>query len=393
MPDEPASGAPVDEVLPEEDLEDLYENAPCGYLSTLPDGTIVKANTTFLSWTGYRRGDLVGNRRFPDLLTAGGRIFHETHYAPLLRMQGTVRGVAVEVVCADGERLPVLIDSVVKTDANGDPLLVRTAVFDATDRREYEKELVRERQRAEESEARARVLAETLQDSFIPPAPPSIAGFDIGGVYRPAGRGDEVGGDFYEVFETGGTAWAVAVGDVCGKGAEAAGITALARHTIRAAAMRTTQPSEVLSTLNAALLRQPTDRFCTVCYARVRGRQGRFQLTLASGGHPLPIRVAKDGQAESVGRAGSLLGVFDDPLLHDTSVDLRTEDVVVLYTDGVTEGRRNRELFGDERLRAVLAECRGDQAATIARRVADAVVDFQSGLPGDDIAIVVVKVV
>ncbi len=136
----------------DEDAEDLYENAPCGYVSALPDGTILKVNQTFLTWTGHRREDLVGRKRFQDLLTAGGRIFHETHYAPLLRMQGEVREIAVEVICATGGRLPVLINSVLKRDGAGKPLLTRTTVFNATDRKEYERELLRARQRAEQAD-------------------------------------------------------------------------------------------------------------------------------------------------------------------------------------------------------------------------------------------------
>ncbi len=137
--------------LLEESAEDLYENAPCGYISALPGGLIVRANQTFLTWMGYRREDLVGRRRFQDLLTAGGRIFHETHYAPLLQMQGSVREIAVEMVCADGRRLPALINSVLRRDEAGKPLLVRTTVFNATDRKEYERELLRERQKAEQT--------------------------------------------------------------------------------------------------------------------------------------------------------------------------------------------------------------------------------------------------
>jgi PAS domain S-box-containing protein len=133
----------------EESAEDLYEHAPCGYLSTLPGGIIVKVNQTFLTWTGYERRDLVGRKRFQELLTPGGRIYHETHYAPLLQMQGTVREIAVDIVCANGQRLPALINSVLKQDAAGKPTLVRTTIFNATDRKEYERELLRERQRAE----------------------------------------------------------------------------------------------------------------------------------------------------------------------------------------------------------------------------------------------------
>jgi PAS domain S-box-containing protein len=135
----------------EESAEDLYENAPCGYLSALPGGRIIKANQTFLSWTGYRREDLVNVRRFQDLLTPGGRIYHETHYAPLLQIQGSVREIAVEVICADGKRLPVLINSTIKRDAAGRALLVRTTVFNATDRKQYERELMLARKKAEDA--------------------------------------------------------------------------------------------------------------------------------------------------------------------------------------------------------------------------------------------------
>lgn len=138
---------------------DLYEHAPCGYLSTDPDGTIVRVNQTFLDWTGHRRDELVGVRRFQDLLTGGGRIYHETHYAPLLRMQGSVREIALDVVRADGTRLPTLVNSVVRHGPDGEPLLVRTTVFDATDRRRYERELVAARDR----ERAARERTERLQ--------------------------------------------------------------------------------------------------------------------------------------------------------------------------------------------------------------------------------------
>src|SRR5918995_3761083 len=130
------------EALVDDSAEDLYENAPCGYLSTDVDGTIVKVNATLLRWTGFAVEDLVGRRTFADLLTVGGRIFHETHYAPLLRMQGRAREIAVDLVCADGRRLPVLVNAVVTPEEAGRPAVVRTAVFDATERRQYERELL-----------------------------------------------------------------------------------------------------------------------------------------------------------------------------------------------------------------------------------------------------------
>jgi serine/threonine-protein kinase RsbW len=146
-----------------ESLADLYDEAPCGYLTSLPDGRIVRVNQTFLRWTGYRRDQVLG-RRLRDLVTAGGRIYYETHYAPLLRMQGEVRGLAFDLVGADQRRIPILLNSVVRPDAAGQPAAVRTTVFDATDRRRYESELLAARRAAEESEARIRLLQQTVAD-------------------------------------------------------------------------------------------------------------------------------------------------------------------------------------------------------------------------------------
>ncbi len=218
--------------LLDDDAEALYERAPCGYVSTTPDGTIVKVNQTFLTWSGYQRGDLIGRRTFAELLTAGGRIYHETHYAPMLRMQDKVREIALDIVGGDGQRLPALVNSVLERDTNGAPVVIRTAIFDATERRRYERELLLAKLRAEESEAHATLLAKTLQH-LIPPAAPDVPGLDLAATYRPAGSGEEVGGDFYDVFEIAAGDWVVAVGDVCGKGVDAAVVTAVARHTIR----------------------------------------------------------------------------------------------------------------------------------------------------------------
>jgi PAS domain S-box-containing protein len=143
---------PPSEVSVEETADELYESAPCGYLSTRPDGLILRVNQTFLTWTGRRREDLVGKKRFQELLSPGGRIYHETHYAPLLRMQGAVREIAVEVECADGRRLPALVNSVLHRGADGQPRVIRTTVFDASGRKEYERELLRARQKAERAD-------------------------------------------------------------------------------------------------------------------------------------------------------------------------------------------------------------------------------------------------
>jgi PAS domain S-box-containing protein len=140
----------VDEALLEESAEDLYEYAPCGYLSTLPDGTIVRANHTFIEWTGASREALLAGRKFQTMLTVGSRIYYETHYAPLLRMQGAVNEIALEVVRDDGRILPVLANSRQKRDPDGTPLFNRITLFDSTDRRRYERELLLARRKAEQ---------------------------------------------------------------------------------------------------------------------------------------------------------------------------------------------------------------------------------------------------
>ncbi|MET0818777.1 MAG: SpoIIE family protein phosphatase [Solirubrobacteraceae bacterium] len=160
---------------PEETAEELYEEAPCGYLTMRPDGTIVRVNGTFLRWTGHAREALVGVRRFQDLLTGGGRIYHETHYAPLLRMQGKVREIALDIVRADGSRMPALVNATLKLDADGEPALVRTTVFDATDRQRYERELLAARDRERVARERADRLQHATAEIAAAPDREAIA--------------------------------------------------------------------------------------------------------------------------------------------------------------------------------------------------------------------------
>jgi signal transduction histidine kinase len=147
-----------------ETAEELYESAPCGYLSTLPDGSVVGANQTFLGWIGMERNDLVGHRRFQDFLSVGGRIYYETHLAPLLQMQGFVNEIAFDLNCAGGHSLPVLASIVQKRDAGGRPVVHRITLFNATDRRKYERELLAARRKAEQATEELRRLNETLEE-------------------------------------------------------------------------------------------------------------------------------------------------------------------------------------------------------------------------------------
>jgi len=234
--------------------------------------------------------------------------------------------------------------------------------------------------------------ARTLQSSLLPPGLPSIPGFELAARYRAAGEGNEVGGDFYDVFAW-DEAWAVVIGDVCGKGPDAAAITALARYTLRAVTLHEHTPSATLQTLNDAMLRQLSgDQFCTVALGRIQPEDGgRFRVTLSVGGHPPPLVLRADGHVEPLAQQGTLLGVVDEPRLQDAEHVLEADDTLLLYTDGVTEARVRSWELGEEGLVSLLEGCAGQAAAEIVETIERAVVGVQAGEPRDDIALLALK--
>lgn len=237
---------------------------------------------------------------------------------------------------------------------------------------------------------RERTIARTLQRSLRPGGLPPVPGLSAAVRFRPAGEGIELGGDFYDLFGAGDGAWTALIGDVQGKGPDAAAVTALARHTMRAAAAYESRPSGVLALLHRALRDQTGDegRFCTVCYAHLRVNGPKIDLELACGGHALPLVVHPDGRVTPVGQLGTLLGSDIDPVLTDVSVELRRGEVLVFYTDGVTEVRRRRqEVFGHNELVALLKTCAGLPPDAIAARVEAAVLAASEGRLRDDVAI------
>jgi integral membrane sensor domain MASE1 len=235
-------------------------------------------------------------------------------------------------------------------------------------------------------------IARTLQSSLLPTTLPTIPGVETAALFRPAQRGLEVGGDFYDLFETGRGGWAIVVGDVCGKGPEAAAVTALARYTLRAAATRERSPSRILTLLNEALLSQaPAAEFCTAAYARIDHEGNGARLTMSAGGHPLPLLLRADGTVEPVGRPGLLLGIEADPELSDYTLELYPGDALMLYTDGLTDAYApDRSLDADD-LALMLASCTGRSASEIADRIERAALDDDSRQPRDDVALVVVR--
>jgi serine phosphatase RsbU (regulator of sigma subunit)/uncharacterized protein YigA (DUF484 family) len=231
-------------------------------------------------------------------------------------------------------------------------------------------------------------IARTLQESLLPGRLPEIPGIELGAAYRPAGFAVDVGGDFYDVFDTGDGGWAAVIGDVCGKGADAAALTGFARHAVRTAALRDRRPSEILHTINEAMIRQDfSPQFMTMAYVRVRPGPQDTRLTVASGGHPLPLVVRNDGTVETAGSPGTLVGVFDDPELVDAPADLKPGESLVLYTDGVVEGG----IMSEDHLRILLGSLAGKPAIEIAEYVVQLAADVSTEDRRDDMAVLVLR--
>jgi serine phosphatase RsbU (regulator of sigma subunit) len=236
-------------------------------------------------------------------------------------------------------------------------------------------------------------IARTLQESLLPPLLPELPGVDVGARFHAAGHGYEVGGDFYDVFDIGAGAFGVAIGDVCGKGPDAAAVTALARYTLRAAAMRERSPAEVLRTLNDALMRESGDRrFCTVAYVRFEPTPTGMRAIVAAGGHPLPLALRAGDTPIEAGTPGTLLGVVPDPDIEDVALDLAPGDSLVLFTDGVTEARAPKRVWGSSDLARFVGAHEPLRAEAIAERIERGALSAQADEPRDDVAIVVLKV-
>jgi PAS domain S-box-containing protein len=508
LQDDPFSGRQLDPLL-EERAEDLYEDAPCGYCSTRLGGEIVKVNRTLLQWMGHERDELLG-RRFQDLLTAGGRIYHETHYAPLLRMQGAVREIALELVRADGRRLPVLVNSVLRTDADGQPLLVRTTIFDATHRRGYERELLRAREgeraarrrterlqrlsatlaaavdarqmgrdavaqladslgadhvaialtdpetgellplarhgegagveqfgeaggdastavlalatrgeqigvlvagfaapRTLDAEERtflhaaagqcsqalerarlydqAHLVAHTLQQSLLAGSVPRDRRVAVATLYMPAVESLQVGGDWHDAFMIGEDVLGVVVGDVVGRGIEAASAMGQLRSATRALAGAGLGPAGVLEGLSGFVADLPGALMATLVCAELDLRSGSVRYVCA--GHPPPL-VLQPGAAPELlwdGRSSPLGANPAQRSKPESRVDLRPGGRLVLYTDGLVERRRELMDVGLERLAGDVWARREEPLETLPAGLVESLVSEDQ--PADDVCL------
>ena len=240
------------------------------------------------------------------------------------------------------------------------------------------------------SEERTR-LARTLRESLLPPRLPDLAGAEVAARFHPAAAANEVSGDFYDVFAVDSFDWMIAIGDVSGRGVEAAATTALARHTIRAAAIQGATPRATLTVLNDALLAQPPQvRLCSAVVGLLAIGSSGARLTIANGGHPAPLHLHADGTVVPIDGSGTLLGVVDEPALGEADVNLAIGDSVVFYTDGLTEVRRNG--LGVEDLVSVVESCVDLDAAVTAASIDQALLEPEQGDLRDDAAILVLRI-
>ncbi|MFJ4370977.1 SpoIIE family protein phosphatase [Streptomyces chartreusis] len=237
-------------------------------------------------------------------------------------------------------------------------------------------------------------ISQSLQRSLLPPELPEIDGVEVEVIYRAAGEGNEVGGDFYDLFPISDGAYGFAIGDVCGTGPNAAAVTGLARHALRLLAREGLSGPAVLERLNSAILDEGArSRFLTLLYGELRPQaDGSAELKVVCAGHPLPLRLRQDGTVEPAAEPQPLLGVMEDLELYEQTVTLDPGDVLLCVTDGVTERREGTRMLGDDGLTDVLTTCTGLTAGAVAARIMRAVERFASDAPSDDMAILAMRV-
>jgi serine phosphatase RsbU (regulator of sigma subunit) len=277
------------------------------------------------------------------------------------------------------------------TDVAGRPAGELVVLREVTDR-------VRDQQHLQQVlDDRSRVAA-TLQASMVPTRLPAVPGCSLASRYVPAGDGGEIGGDFLDVFALDEATWAFVLGDVSGKGAEAAAVSAATRYTLRALAGPSLSPAATLREVNAVLQAQTeSERHSTLVHGHLRpprqsdGPDAPLRIVLSLAGHHWPLVLRAGGEVEEVGTLGTALALFDDPELHDSDVELAPGEALCVFTDGLLEARRGRDQFGSERVARLLCEHRDLSADGLAGAVLDAVRAFHGEELGDDLAMLVIR--
>lgn len=366
----------------EERLVDLAPLARSAVVESMGDavfvldafGRIVDVNPAAVALADRRRVELLG-RRLLDLVSLSGI----AEVGP--------SGLVLEGPDSDGQRT-FDVSQQPLMDVSGRTAGELVVLREVTDR-------VRDQQQLQDVlDDRSRVAA-TLQASMVPTRLPVVPGCELASRYVPAGDGGEIGGDFLDVFALDHETWAFMLGDVSGKGAEAAAVSAATRYTLRALAAPGTSPATTLAEVNAVLQAQTeSERHCTLVHGHLRPprpEDASVRITLSLAGHHWPLVLRAGGKVEEVGLLGTALALFDDPELHDADVGLAPGEVLCLFTDGLSEARRGREQFGSERVAEVLAAHPDLSADALAGAVLDAVRAFHGEELVDDLALLVVR--
>ena len=369
-------------------LGSLIEASVDGILAVGPEGDVLAHNRRFLELWGLDPAVLGGGAEAVLEATAG-EVVDPASYLATVQTAADERPAQLrdEVVLLDGsvlDRHGSRLDG-----ADGDFLGYAWGFREVTAERVHQAEIAA-------AGERFATLARTLQQSLLPPQLPSPVGIELAARYHPALSGVDVGGDFYDVFPV-GPDWILVIGDVCGKGAEAAAMTALVRHTVRAASMYDPDPATTLVDLNAAMLASTSaadvTRFATVCCVRLRPHPDGVVADTACGGHPSPVVLRADGTVEAAGTHGSLVGVLEQIDVRTTSVLLRPGDSIVAVTDGVLEARgAGGGFLGDDGLLELLRPLGGASAAAISGAVEGRALELQAGVAHDDIAVLVARI-
>ena len=337
-----------------------------GILLLDPFGRVVDANPSAVRLLGSRS---LRGRRVEELL-------------PGRREDGA--GWEVELATGSGAR-HLRVDSQELSDSSGAAEGALVSVRDVTESRERRRQL-------EELLAERTRIAATLTRSLLPAQLPSIRGVDLASRYLPARGGGKVGGDFFDVFVLDATRWGFVLGDVSGKGAEAAAVTGLVRYTLRAFATPDGSPAAVLAQVNEALLRSADEeRYCTVVYGVAELSEAGLQVRLCLGGHHQPVLRRAGGQVSAVGETGTALGLLAEPPLSDSSLLLEPGDLLCLFTDGLVEARAQGDWFGVDRVLEVLRGVRDGHPELAVTALVEAVDDFQAGPRIDDLALLAMR--
>ncbi len=369
----------------EERLVDLAPLARSAVVESMADAVfvldaferVVDVNPAAVALAGRTRGQLIG-RRVRDLMDTSEIV----EVGP---------GGLVLADDAGGQPRTFDVSQQPLTDIAGRTAGELVVLREVTDR-------VRDQQHLQQVlDDRSRVAA-ALQASMVPTRLPAVPGCSLASRYVPAGDGGEIGGDFLDVFPLDNETWAFVLGDVSGKGAEAAAVSAATRYTLRALARPSLSPAATLREVNAVLQAQTeSERHCTLVHGHLRPPRdddvpdAPLRIALSLAGHHWPLVLRADGEVEEVGTLGTALALFDDPELHDSDVELAPGEALCVFTDGLLEARRGRDQFGSERVAELLRAHRDLSADGLAGAVLDAVRAFHGEELVDDLALLVVR--